>query len=54
MNHWHFILGAYAVTALALILEIVAVRRRSRVARDVAASTAAPPPITGGARRRQP
>jgi heme exporter protein CcmD len=38
MNHWHFILGAYAVTALVVIIEIVAVRMRVRAARGLAAS----------------
>jgi hypothetical protein len=54
MNHWHFILGAYAVAALAFIVEIIAVRRRARAARDLAASAAAPAPIGAGVRTRQP
>ena len=41
MNHWHFILGAYAVTALVAVVEIVAVRMRVRAARELAASDAA-------------
>ena len=40
MNHWHFILGAYAVTAIVMIVEIVAVRLRWRAARDLAAPEA--------------
>ncbi|MDH5286792.1 MAG: heme exporter protein CcmD [Betaproteobacteria bacterium] len=30
MNHWHFILGAYGVTVLLLIVEVVALRARRR------------------------
>ena len=41
MNPWHFILGAYAVTALAFLVESLAVRARHRSAR-AAAMTAAP------------
>ena len=40
MNHWQFILGAYAVTAIVVIVEIVAVRMRVRAARELAASEA--------------
>ena len=36
MNHWHFILGAYGVTVLVMIVEIVAVRARRRAALDQA------------------
>lgn len=38
MNPWPFILGAYGVTLLAVIIEIVAVRARHRAARSAAAS----------------
>jgi heme exporter protein CcmD len=32
MNHWHFILGAYGVTALLMLVEVVALRSRRRAA----------------------
>jgi hypothetical protein len=32
MNHWYFILGAYGVTALLAIAEVVALRTRRRTA----------------------
>jgi hypothetical protein len=30
MNHWHFILGAYGVTILLMLVEAVALRSRRR------------------------
>ena len=36
MNAWHFILGAYAVTAIAIVFEVLAVRARHRAARNAA------------------
>ena len=36
MNHWPFIIAAYAVTALVAIIEIVAVVLRNRAARGQA------------------
>jgi heme exporter protein CcmD len=38
MNPWPFILGAYGVTLLVLVIEILAVRARHRSARAAAAS----------------
>jgi heme exporter protein CcmD len=38
VNHWHFIIGAYAITALVLVVEIVAVRLRYRAALAAAAN----------------
>ena len=32
MNPWHFILGAYVVTAIVVIVEVIAVRARHRAA----------------------
>lgn len=32
MNHWHFILGAYGVTLIAIVIEAIAVRMRHRAA----------------------
>ena len=32
MNPWHFILGAYVVTAILVIVEVIAVRARHRAA----------------------
>lgn len=32
MDHWPFILGAYAVTAIVIVIEVVAVRARHRAA----------------------
>ncbi len=32
MNAWHFILGAYVVTAIAIVVEVLAVRARHRAA----------------------
>ena len=43
MNHWHFILGAYGVTLVVIVVELLAVRARRRAAaRTAAASGAAP------------
>ena len=39
MNHWHFILGAYGITVLAMIVEIVAVRVRRKAALAAAQAT---------------
>jgi heme exporter protein CcmD len=36
MNHWHFILGAYGVTVLIMLVEVVAVRARRRAALEAA------------------
>ena len=36
MNPWHFILGAYGVTALLVVVEVVAVRMRRRAAETIA------------------
>lgn len=36
MNHWSFILLAYAVTLVVLVVEILAVRARHRAARAAA------------------
>ena len=44
MNPWPFILGAYGVTILVVIIEIVAVRARHRSARAAAASMRATNP----------
>ena len=44
LNPWPFILGAYGVTALVVVIEILAVRARHRAAREAAqvpASTSA-------------
>lgn len=41
MNHWHFILGAYGVTVLVMVVEIVAVRMRRRAALDAAQAAGA-------------
>ena len=38
MNPWAFILGAYGITLLVLVIEIVALRARHRSARATAAS----------------
>ena len=32
MNAWYFILGAYLVTAIAIVVEVLAVRARHRAA----------------------
>ncbi len=34
MNHWYFIVGAYGVTLIAMVVELVAVRIRHRNALD--------------------
>jgi hypothetical protein len=39
MNHWNFILGAYGVTVLLMIVEIVALRARRRTALAAAQSS---------------
>lgn len=39
MNAWPFIVGAYAVTVLAVVIEILAVRARHRAARAAAQSS---------------
>lgn len=44
MSPWAFILGAYAVTAVVIVVEILAVRARHRAAR------AAAQPASGEAR----
>jgi Heme exporter protein D (CcmD) len=43
MNHWHFILGAYGVTLLLIVVEIFAARARRRAATRTAAASAAEP-----------
>jgi heme exporter protein CcmD len=43
MNHWHFILGAYGVTLLVVVVEILAVRARRRAAVRAAAASASSP-----------
>jgi hypothetical protein len=35
MNPWHFILAAYAVSAILVVVEIVAVRMRRRAAESL-------------------
>jgi hypothetical protein len=42
MNHWYYILVAYAVTAVVVIVEIVAVRHRMRAARLLASAPSEP------------
>jgi hypothetical protein len=42
MNHWHFIIGAYGVTLVVFIVEMLAVRVRHRAAVRTAAASAAP------------
>jgi hypothetical protein len=39
MNHWNYILGAYGVTALLMIVEILAARARRRSAAESAAES---------------
>ncbi|GIK88180.1 MAG: heme exporter protein CcmD [Burkholderiales bacterium] len=46
MNHWHFILGAYGVTVLAMVVEILAARARRRAALE-AARAGADAPVPG-------
>jgi hypothetical protein len=36
MNHWNFIFGAYGVTLLVMLVEILALRSRRRTALDAA------------------
>ena len=36
MNPWHFILGAYVVTAITIIVEVLGVRARHRAALSAA------------------
>jgi hypothetical protein len=36
MNPWHFILGAYVVTAIAIVIEVLSVRARHRAALSAA------------------
>lgn len=43
MNHWHFIIGAYGVTVLVMLVEVVALRMRRRAALDAAQATAEQP-----------
>jgi len=57
MNHWSFILGAYGLTLVVFVAEIIAVRARRRAARRTAATSSVPAdvrpagsPTTGGAR----
>ena len=38
MTHWYFIAGAYAVTLVVILVEILAVRARHRAARGAASS----------------
>jgi hypothetical protein len=40
LNHWHFILGAYGVTLIVAVVEILAVRARRRAAVRTAAASA--------------
>ncbi len=48
MNAWHFILGAYLITAIVVIVEVLAVRARHRAALTAAdESTALGPPLRG-------
>jgi heme exporter protein CcmD len=42
MNHWHFILGAYGLTLVLLVVEVLAVRARRRAAARTAAASGAP------------
>jgi len=42
MNHWHFIIGAYGVTLVVFVVEILAVRARRRDAAHTATASAAP------------
>ena len=42
MTAWHFVLGAYAVTAIAMAVEILAVRARHRAARTTAQDSRPP------------
>jgi heme exporter protein CcmD len=54
MNHWHFIIGSYAVTLILFVVEILAVRARRRAAVRTAAASAPSPAArattSGGAR----
>ena len=43
MNAWHFILGAYAVTAIAMVVEVLGVRARHRAALSAAHDSRATP-----------
>jgi hypothetical protein len=43
MNHWHFILGAYGLTLILLVVEVLSVRARRRSAARTAAASGAPP-----------
>jgi len=43
MTAWHFVLGAYAVTAIVMAVEVLAVRARHRAAL-LAAHDSLPPP----------
>jgi len=40
MNAWHFIAGAYVVTAIVIVIEMIAVRARFRAARSVVSEQA--------------
>jgi heme exporter protein CcmD len=42
MNHWHFILGAYGLTLVLLVVEVLSVRARRRAAARTAAASGAP------------
>ena len=42
MNHWHFIIGAYGVTLVLFVVEMLAVRARRRAAVRTAAASATP------------
>jgi hypothetical protein len=43
MTAWHYILGAYAVTAILVVVEIVSVRLRQRAAQSLAEAGHEPP-----------
>jgi heme exporter protein CcmD len=45
VNHWHFIIGAYGVTLLVFVVEILAVRARRRAAARTAAASAPSPAV---------
>jgi hypothetical protein len=42
MSHWTFIVGAYAVTAILVVLEVLAVRARKRAACALVAQESKP------------
>jgi len=52
MNHWPFIIGAYGVTLVLFVVEMLAVRARRRAAvRTAAASAPSPGANTSGGAR---